>query len=44
MDGKPGREPGVREFVKSGPKADIVLLMIGNNDVYKPYKDVSENR
>ena len=37
LDGKPGREPGVREFLQTGEKADIVLLMIGNNDIYKGF-------
>jgi lysophospholipase L1-like esterase len=37
LDGKPGREPGVREFLTNGEKPDVVLLMIGNNDIYKGF-------
>lgn len=37
LDGKPGREPGLKDLLGKGTRPDIVLLLIGNNDIYKGF-------
>mmetsp|Transcript_40546 Transcript_40546/g.129214 ORF Transcript_40546/g.129214 Transcript_40546/m.129214 type:complete len:329 (-) Transcript_40546:100-1086(-) len=41
LAGKQGREPGIAAWLKTAPVPDIVLLMIGTNDIFKGFADPS---